>query len=187
MQTKEIVEGLLYNTHHRDILIKCLSSTHVLNNTDRNWEPVQHTEFHFLEEFDQPYFLMIVDKLVHVYLIGEKSKNRSYNILNIEGNNTDLLTLPKSELINYIKEQSKETGKYYLPELFGSRIVFIKPDYINNLLGNDDIYIFNKQSLDNSIFRKGLWSIGHDVYSVNQPEYELETHVILREILKEIP
>ena len=186
MLTKEIVEGLLYNTHHRDILIKCLTSMHVLNGTDRNWQPVQHTEFHFLNDFQTPYFLMIVDKLIHVYLIGNRGKNRSYYILDIEGNNTDLLNLPKSELVNYIKEQSKETSKLYLPELFGSRIVFIKPDYINNLLGNDDVYIFNKQSLDNNIFRKGVWSTGHDVYSVNQPEYELETTTILREILKDV-
>ena len=85
MLTKEIVEGLLYNTHHRDILIKCLSAMHVLNDTDRNWKPEQHTEFHFIDNFQTPYFLMVVDKLVHVYLIGDRAKNRSFNILDIEG------------------------------------------------------------------------------------------------------
>ena len=187
MLTKEIIEGLLYITRHRDILVKCLSAMHILNNTDRNWQPIQHTEFHFLNEFREPYFLMIVDKQIHVYLIGDRSKNRSYYILNIEGYNTELLNMPKSELTNYIKEQSKETRKLYLPELFGQRIIFIKPDYINNLLGEDDVYIFNKQTFDNELFRKGAWNFSTNIYKVDQPEYEMKAEKILQEIMKEIP
>ena len=186
MLTKEIIEGLLYITPHRDILLRCLTSMHILNETDRNWQPVQHTEFHFLDDFKEPYFLMIVDKQVHVYLIGDRTQNRSHHILNIEGFSTMLLNLPKSELINYIESQSKETEKLYLPELFNKRIIFFKPDYINNIIGDDDVYVFNNQAFEGPLFRKSKWSIGTNIYSIDQPEYKLTARKILQEIMRDI-
>jgi len=186
VRTKEIIEGLLYITPYKDILTKCLTTCHILNESDRSWKATHHPEFHFLDDFKYCSFLMIIDKQLHVYLIGEKSKNRSYHILNIEGHTTELLNLPKSLLIEYIETQSKETDKLYLPELFGKRIIFIKPDYVNGLLGEEDVYVFNNQSLEGNLFRKTNWSIGTDVYKVDQPSFRLSAKKILQECLKEI-
>lgn len=183
MKTQEVVEGLLYITNHRELTIDCLKACHVLNDTDRNWEPVQHSEFYFLDDFKYCEYLMVIDKLIHVYLIGEKPKGRSYNILQIEGFTCDLLTLSKTELIRYLKEQNKEVQQMYLPEGFGQRIIYLQPDYKNNIV---EPFIFNRQSLDEKLFKPGVWTMGVDIYSTNQKEYEIKTDEILKQILGEI-
>ena len=183
MQTKDVIEGLLYLTTQRKMTIECLKACHVLNDTDRNWQPVQHTEFHFLDDIKYCSYLMIVDKQVHVFLIGERSKGRTYIILDIEGFTCDLLTMSKGELIKYIKDGCKENEKLYLPESFGQRIVFIKPEYINGLT---TVYIFNRQTLDSNMFRKSMWNFGTDIYSVGNKEYETKADDILREIMKDL-
>ena len=182
MITREVIEGLLYITNNREILTECLTAFHVLNKTDRNWAPVQHTEFHFLDSLKYCSFLEIIDKQVHVYLIGERAKGRTYNILNIEGNSCSLLILSKNELIKHIKEESKKVDKLYLPEGFGQRIVYIKPDYVNNIY---EPFIFNRQEMDNKMFKKSKWNFGVDIYSMNQPEYETKAEDILKEVIKE--
>ena len=183
MLTKEVIEGLLYITNHRNLTIECLRACHILNDTDRNWQPVQHTEFHFLDDFKYCDYLMIIDKQIHVYLLGEKQKGRSYNILNIEGFNCNHLVMSKTELIKYIKDESKEIDKLYLPSSFGQRIIYLQPNYINNIC---ETYIFNRQSLDNNMFRQSKWNFGTDIYSVDQPEYTVKADTILKEILGEI-
>lgn len=183
MLTKEIVEGLLYITDHRDLTIQCLKASHILNDEDRNWEPIQHSEFYFLSDFKYCDYLIIIDKLVHVYLIGEKPKGRSYNILQIEGFSCELLTMSKTELVQHIKSQNKELQKEYLPEGFSQRIIYLKPDYRNNLI---EPFIFNRQKFDDKMFKTSPWNFGVDIYNVNQPEYETRAESILKEILGEI-
>ena len=183
MKTQEIIEGLLYITDNRELISKCLMACHVLNDTDRDWGPIQHSEFHFLDDFKYCDFLVIVDKLIHVYLIGEKPKGRSYNILQIEGFTCELLTMSKTELTKHIKEQAKEVQKMYLPDGFIQRIIYLKPDYKNNIV---EPFIFNRQQLDDKLFKPGKWNFGTDIYSLNQPEYDTKAEDILKEILKEI-
>ena len=91
--------------------------------------------------------------------------------------------MSKGELIKYIKDGCKENEKLYLPESFGQRIVFIKPEYINGLT---TVYIFNRQTLDSNMFRKSMWNFGTDIYSVGNKEYETKADDILREIMKDL-
>lgn len=183
MKTQEVIEGLLYVTNHREILSDCLKACHVLNEYDRNWQPIQHSEFHFLDDLKYCSFLEIIDKQIHVFLIGERSKGRTYNILNIEGNSSNLLILSKGDLIKHIKNEIKKVDLLYLPEAFGQRIIYIKPDYVNNIY---ETFIFNRQEMNNKMLKKSKWTFGTDIYSVNQPEYETRAEDILKEILGEV-
>lgn len=183
MITKEVIEGLLYLTNNRDLTTQCLRASHVLNNVDRDWGPVQHSEFYWLPSLLYCTYLIIIDKQVHVYLIGDRVKGQTYNILNIEGHFCEHLALSKGEFVKHLKQQSKDTDKLYLPEQFGQRIIYLKPDYVNNLCNS---YIFNRQTFNNNMFRKSTWTLGTDIYSVDQKEFETKAEDILREILKEI-
>ena len=183
MKTQDVIEGLLYISNYREALIDCLTACHVLNTYDRNWQPEQKTTFYFLDSFKQPSFLMIVDKQVHVFIIGEKVKGKSYAILNIEGFNTELLTMSKNELIKYIKEINKEVNDYFLPDAFNERIVFLKPDYISD---NIDTYVFNKEVSNNKLFSKSNWSLGTNFYNINTQTYKTGANEILKTIMKDI-
>lgn len=183
MKTQEVIEGLLYITDNRDLTIECLRACHILNDSDRNWEPMQHSEFHFLDSIKYCSYLIVIDKQVHVYLLGERSKGRTYNVLNVEGFTCNHMVISKGDLIKHIKAESKITDKLYLPESFGQRIIFLKPDYINNLCNP---FIFNRLSLDSNMFRKSSWNFGTDIYSANQPEYTTKCDDILKEILNEV-
>lgn len=183
MITKEVIEGLLYITDHRELTTDCLLASHILNDDDRNWQPIQHSEFYFINSFKYCTYLIIIDKQVHVYLIGDRAKGRTYNILSINGFSCEHFIMSKSEFISYIKEESKESDLMYLPQGFGQRIIYLSPDYENNIC---ESYIFNRQTLDSNLFRKSKWSFGTDIYSVNQPEYTTKADIILKEILSEI-
>ncbi len=188
MKTKEITEGLLYVAQDERYMRMCLEICHVLNDRDRNWSSSEHTEFHFLDSFRNPYFLMFVDKQIHLYLIGDKAKGKTYNILNIEGYDTELFTMAKSAINKEIVDTLRESRKQFLPSPLSQRIIFI-----NSLKGEFsgkfedlDIYIFNRSENDDNILKKGKWTLGLDMYSAGQREYITSVSEILKECLKEL-
>ena len=183
MKTQEVIEGLLYISNNKELTISCLTACHILNSSDRNWKPIQHGEFHFLEEFKYCSYLILIDKQIHLYLLGNRSKGRTYNILNIEGFSCEHFILSKSDLIQLIKEESKATDKLYLPEGFSQRVIYLQPDYTNNTCKS---YIFNREASDSTLFRKSKWSLGTNIYSADQPEYTTKCDTILKEILGEL-
>ena len=182
MLTKDIIEGLLYITNYRELTKDCLKACHIID-TGRNWQPVQHPELYFLDSFKLCSYLIIIDKQVHVFLLGDKIKNKTYNVLNIEGFTCELLNLNTSDLIKYIKEECKKVDKYYLPSIFNQRIIYLNPNYTTE---ECDVFIFNKQDFDSNLFKKATWSIGRDMYSMNNPEHILKAEDILKEILQEV-
>lgn len=191
MRTKEIIEGLLNVAEYPYNMTQNLRICHILNDSDRAWESVDHNEFHFLDSFKNPYFLMVVDKQVHVYLIGDKNKGKTYNILNIEGNNTELLTLSKSGLIKEITDTLKDSQEQFLPSPLSQRILYInkvhKPVYDElTYHQNTEIYIFNRTDKNDKILRKSKWTLGTDIYSAALPEYTTSVNEILKECLKEM-
>lgn len=185
MKTKDIVEGILYVSGNNPLVRKCFELCHILNESDRNWESVPHLELFYLDNFKFPKFLMIVDKQIQVYVIGDLSKGRAYNIIKIEGFTSTHCTISKGDLKNQISADSKEAKQLYLPDAFSQRIVFIKPDYINKSLTEDNLFIFNRLSSSGSIFAKSTWSLGLDVYSVEPVEYETDANEILKAIYEE--
>lgn len=187
MKTKTIVEGILYASGNNPIVRTCFEICHVINEKDRNWESRPHVELFYLDNFKTPSFLMIVDKQLHVYIIGDKAKGRTYNIINIEGFFAEHYTMSKTNLRSKIYQEAKDSAKnLYLPECLCQRIIFINPNYKTNILKEEDIYIFNRQGIKGTLFTKSTWSIGIDMYSVNQPEYETTAGDILKAIFTEI-
>ena len=195
MRTKEIVEGLLYEADNSAAMMKKLRICHIINDSDRNWISKGHSEFYFLENFKNPYFIEVIDKQIYVYLIGDETKGKNYSILSIEGNTTSLLTMSKSALIDHIKESLKECRNQFLPSGLSQRIIFIGKTSGDKVTendldidgdGNDDIFIFNRQAQDDNILKKSKWSLGTDIYSAAQPEYTTSALEIIRECLKEL-
>lgn len=185
MKTKTLVEGILYVSGNNPIVRSAFEICHILNKTDRNWKSEPHIELFYLDYFKRPYFLMVIDKQLHVYVIGDKAKGQTYNIICIEGFNADHYTISKGELRDKIYRDAKESLNLYLPDGFNQRIIFIKPDYENQSLSDDDIFCFNRQSNTGHLFFQAMWSLGPNVYSVTQPEYETSASEILKEICKE--
>lgn len=185
MKTKDIVEGILYVSGNNPIVRECFELCHVMNKTNRNWESKPHLELFYLDNFKFPKFLMIVDKQIQVYVIGDNAKGRTYNVVKIEGFTSTHCTINKGDLKNQISSDSKEAKALYLPDTFGQRIVFIKPDYANQSLTKDNLFIFNRLSSSGTIFTKSIWSLGLDIYSVEPTEYETDANEILKAIYEE--
>lgn len=180
MRTQEVIEGLLYKIYNKEEAIKNLKTCHILSK-ERNWQAKEHEEFYFLDKFLDPYYLIVIDKQIHVYIIGEKSKGKSFNILNIEGFNTELWNMSKGDLVEKIKETVKWSNNQFLPNNIFQRIVFI-----DNYRNNSEIFCFNRIAIDDRILKKSKWSIGSDIYNMSNPEYKTSGIEIIKEMLKDI-
>lgn len=171
MTTKAIIEALLFQTPG---LEKYLRAAHIISK-ERNWKAKEHTEFYFLNKFKDPRFLIIITNQVHVYLIGEIDKKRAYNILNIEGFNTNHMVISKGELLNLIK--TTVTEKLFLPDNYSNRIIYMY---------DDTLFIFNKlENTNKNMFAKAVWSLGTDIYDVEAKTYQTNAKNILSAIFSE--
>lgn len=180
MKTKEIIEGLLFRIYNREQAIQNLKTCHILSK-ERDWQAIEHPEFYFLDKFLDPYYLIIIDKQIHVYIIGEKSKGKALYILNVEGFNTELWNMSRGDLVEKIKETVKWSNSQYLPNNVYQRILFI-----DNYKNQSEIYCFNRIAKDDRILKKSKWSIGTNVYSVSNPEYNTSGVDIIKEMLKSV-
>ena len=170
MTTQDIVEAILYLNQDTE---KYFRACHIIDK-NRPYKAKEHSEYPFINAFTNPHFIMIVSQRIHLYIIGEQSKGRTYNIINIEGFNADHLTLSKTELTKHIKETVSE--KVFLPKYI-DRIVY---------LYNDTTYIFNKTNPQGTIFNKnGEWSIGTDIYSMDNKRFKTNANDILKAIYSE--
>ena len=177
MLTKNIVEGKLYISNHREMLIKILKDLKIPIE-----ESEQHSELYFLDFFKECAFLQIIDKQITTYFIGTRYKGKKYSILKIIGNTCMLQVLSKNELINQIVEEQKLTEKEYLPLPFAQRIVFINPEYDKDKYKP---FVFNRMTFDEKMFRKSDWSIGTNMYSLDNT-YRLHGTTILKNMLNDV-
>lgn len=175
MRTKDAIEGLLYVNGNHENIRKCVELCHL-----DKWESKPHLELFFIDKFKFPKFLMIVDKLVHVYVIGDKDKNRAYNILKIDGFNAQHMLLTKSEIRVNIKEDSEIDDELYLPDAMLKRIIYIEPSF-----DGVSVVVFNKHDLK-KLWTTGDWTIGTDCYSADLKRHSLHPYQILQNILGEL-
>jgi len=168
MTTKDIVEAMLYINKST---YKAFRIGHVINDRDRNWKAKQHDEYIFLKAFTNPKFLIIIEKQIHIYIIGDKFDKRKYNIINLEGHHADHMVLSKNELIGEIKATYKNDT--FLPANLYERIIYID---------NGSIGIFNRFCGKGTLFSKSEWTVGVDMYSMDAPRYTKSGHDILKEI-----
>ena len=117
---------------------------------------------------------------MHIYIIGEKDKARTYNVLKIDGFNAQHTLLTKSEIRTAIKEDSETDEELYLPDAMIKRIIYLRPE-----LDNYDVVIFNRHDLK-KLWTTGEWSIGVDIYSAKNNRYTLHPYNILQNMLSEL-
>ena len=176
MIAKNVIEGSLYISNHREMMISILKDLKIPIE-----ESEQHSELYFLDFFKECAFLQIIDKQITTYFIGTRYKGKKYNILKITGNTCMLQVLSKNELINQIVEEQKITEKEYLPLPFAQRIVFINPEYDKDKYKP---FVFNRMTFDEKMFRKSDWSIGINMYSLDNT-YRLHGTTILKNMLND--
>lgn len=177
MLTKNTIEGLLYVSNHRSMLIDILKDLKIPVEDSK-----QHSELYFLDFFKDCAFLQVIDKQIMTYFIGTRYKGRKYNILKIAGNTCTLQVLSKNELITQIIEEQKITEKEYLPLPFTQRIIFINPEYSTSTYKP---FAFNRMTFDEKMFRKSDWSIGLNMYSLDNT-YKLHGATIIRNMLNDV-
>lgn len=170
MNTKAITEALLFQSPE---LEKFFKASHIISR-ERNWKAKKHDEFYFLNKFKDPRFIVVITNQVHVYIIGDESRKKSYNIINIEGFNADHLVISKGELISLIKKTVSE--KQFLPDN-PNRIIYMY---------HEVLFIFNRTNDNNkNMFSKSRWSLGTDIYSADARTYTTDARQILQAILSE--
>jgi hypothetical protein len=184
VKTKDVIEGLLYVSGNNQLVKQALELSHILSD-DRDWENVPHLELFYLDRFKSPTFLCVVDKIYRVYIIGEREKGQSYNVLEIDGMTTTHLTISKGELKKRMLQVAKETKELYLPDTFAQRLIYIKPDYLSGRIADEDIYIFNRLEDTGTLFTPSKWSIGVDIYSTGNKEFKTSGNDIIKAIFAE--
>lgn len=174
MNTKAITEAMLYQSPEIE---KFFKAAHIIDK-ERNWKAKKHDEFYFLNKFLDPRFIIVVTNRVHVYIIGDESRKRTYNIINIEGFTANHLVLSKGELMSLIKQTVSE--KLFLPDNYADRIIYMYHEvlFIFNKLNNDT----QKNMFSN---KKTQWSLGVDIYNVNTKTYNTNAQQILNAIFSE--
>ena len=184
MKTKDVIEGLLYASGNNPLVKQALELSHIITD-ERDWKSVPNLELFYLDRFKKPSFLCIVNKLYHVYIIGEREKGQSYNILEVDGFTTTHLTISKGELKKHLLDVAKETKDLYLPETLSQRLIYIKPNYDENVISDDDIYIFNRQEDTGTLFTPSKWSMGVDIYSTSNREFRTSGNDIIKAVFEE--
>ena len=172
MTTKEIVEGILYLNPDTE---KYFKAAHIISE-ERNWNAKAHPEFPFIQSFKDPRFIVIIANQIHLYLIGDIAKGKSYNVLNIEGHTANHLTVSKGQLTNIIKETVNE--KLYLPRNNKDRVIY---------MFHEELFIFNRMDDKKcSLFGgKSRWTTGVDIYDANIKSYKSSIQEILKAIYSE--
>lgn len=198
--TQLFAEGILYHADDRKVMYECLKLCQIIDWQYRPYEPVDHPELYFLRRFRRPYFLIIVDNLMQVYVIGDRAfrsgysktdqKHRyNYNVLKFEGFNAYHYTWTGTDIQRDIRKDLGKTRKQFMPET-ERRIIFIKPNYdaeiFEKKLNDEHLFIFNKQKHTGSFFANDEWSLGVDIYSLSQPTYKIKASDILKSMMYEL-
>ena len=184
MRTKDVIEGLLYVSGNSEAVRNALELSHILSE-ERQWVATPHLELFYLDRFKRPTFLCVVDKIYRVYIIGEREKGQSYNVLEVDGFTTTHLTISKGELKKRMLQVAKETRDQYLPDTFSQRLIYIKPNYTFGTISDEDIYIFNRLEDTGTLFTPSKWSMGIDIYSTENREYKTSGNGIVKAIFTE--
>lgn len=177
MTTEQVVEAILNINPYTEKLFR---AAHVINDTDRKWKAKPHSEYPFLKYFFDPKFIVIISKQIHVYLVGDKDKGKTYHIINIEGYHADHLVTPLKDLTGKIKEAV--SAKLFLPNNFYDRIIYMH---------DEELFIFNRvTALNCNMFTsKSKWTFGTTADTIYNVDYEAninEKNTSAYEILNQI-
>lgn len=160
MTTEQVVEAILNINPYTEPQFR---AAHIINDGDRNWKPKAHPEYPFLKYFFDPKFIVIISKQIHVYLVGDKDKGRTFHIINIEGYHSDHMVMALGDLTKLIKDSVSE--KLFLPNNMYDRIIYMH---------GEELFIFNRvTALNCNMFTsKSKWTFGTTADTIYNVDYE---------------
>lgn len=181
MTAQEVTESILAINPMTERLFR---ACHIISK-DRPYVAKVHMEYPFLKYFNDPHFIVIISKQIHVYIIGDKDKGKSYHILNIEGYHADHMVINFKELTSMIKLSVNQ--KLFLPNNFYDRIIYM---HIGEN-AHEELFIFNRvTALNCNMFTsKSKWTFGtraDTIYDVAYEEKISEKNTSASEILEQI-
>lgn len=137
-------------------------AAHIISK-ERPYTAKSHPEYPFLKYFFDPKFIIIISQQIHVYIIGDKDKGKSYHIINIEGYHSDHLVISFKELTKLIKESV--SAPLFLPKNFYDRIIYMH---------NEELFIFNRvTALNSNMFtNRSKWTFGNRADTIYDVDYE---------------
>lgn len=201
MKTQIIVESLLDKSKNYDHLKIALKACGVINNKDRSWDALEHSEISkIIEKFETPHIICMVSKIITIFIIEPKKYNRVHPVIQINGNTSRIRNLSKSKILSECLKYSNI--KDFLPESMYEQIYWIPYRNKEATIKNSDIFeevLLNsiknesnvpKEELDIVVFSelsKNLWTINPDISNINVNKKTKTTkYKILQALLKEI-
>lgn len=159
MTAQDVTEAILNINPKVESLFR---AAHIISD-ERRYSAKSHPEYSFLKYFFDPKFIVIISKQIHVYIIGDKDKGKTYHIINIEGYHADHVVLGFKELTGIIKQTVNE--KLFLPNNFYDRIIYMH---------DEELFIFNRvNALNCNMFTtKSKWTFGTRADTIYDVDYE---------------
>lgn len=124
METKPVVESLLYYSSNRMHLQNALVIARVINE-ERPWSAKENPELrNHLSHFERPGIIVAIGLIISVYVITRSNQNgRLYDVVLIEGDNTYINQMGKSKIVLDIN-RSLNT-KDFMPQGNMKQIIWI--------------------------------------------------------------
>lgn len=181
LKTNEVIEYLLYYRANKESIRECLEIAKL--DLDFPLIPKPHLELEFIERFKNPKFLIIVDKLMYVYIFGEKSGS-NIHYLEIIGNETTYNIQRVESVRKRILKRLREDFYLYLPLSFYRKVIYIEPK--TDTLTDDDILCVTRNELTKPMTTQTTWHTKKETYSANRDGFNLYFEELLTRILREL-
>lgn len=200
MNSKPIVESLMYYTNNQEHMVLSLKLARVLNDK-RPWTPKENTELRpHLSSFKEPSVLIVIGLIISVFVISKSKDNkRLFDVVNIEGHSSSIQEMGKSKLV---KEANKALNtKDYMPQGYLKHIIWIpyfEKEYNDTTSSDIEIDTLNMFKNDNIsedlekvlMFTEHInkeWTIDKNI-AIPNPSMNMKTtqREILNKIVKEL-
>lgn len=182
---REVVEHLLLITGSNPKIVDSLEIAKVIND-EREITSKYVDDMDFLDNFKKPNFLIIIDKIVHVYMFGKRESKANFNVIELLGNQAFHYHISKMKFIDKVQKDLAEPERDYLPISFYRKIIGIKPDYSEReLLDDEEINLFIRNDLLYPLWRLSGWKHNklEDYGMENRNDFEERAEKIIEYII----
>lgn len=198
MQTKPIVESLLFYSDHPEYIRESLRLARVINRTDRNWHAKEHPEFRVhLSHFTSPSILVTIGLIISVFVITQSPNNkRVLDVVVIQGKHSVISEMSRTKLI--LEANASLSIKDYMPVASLKQIIWIpfkEKEHLQVSSESVDEAILNRvhepgvhpEAIIFTESVRGEWMLDIDISSPD-PQYSTKTtqREILSNIIKEV-
>lgn len=198
MQTKPIVESLLFYSDHPEYMRESLRLARVINGTDRNWHAKEHPELRIhLSHFTRPSILVTIGLIISVFVITQNPNNkRVLDVVIIQGKHSVISEMSRTKLV--LEASSSLNIKDYMPVASLKQIIWIpfkEKEHVQISSESVDEAILNSayepgvhpEAIVFTESIRGEWMLDIDISSPD-PQYSTKTtqREILNNIVKEV-